>query len=256
MKRVNLGWMEEIMRLSAHLSAITVFLAAIALPQLVVADTGFTPHSAEYRVKFSFVSGRLRTELEETETGYKATHRVQPTGFVKLFANGAIEETSSFTVTDDGVLPVHYVSHDTLSKNPTHAVVDFDWSKRRMSGAVNDLQVIEELETFVRDRVSIQYQLMLDLLQDGGSGRYVFFDIDKFKTANVRVVGTKQVKVPAGRFEVVGVAHQSENSSRVTTLWCAKELGFLPVIIEQHRKGKLRLRATLRKYTPAATDQE
>jgi hypothetical protein len=37
-------------------------------------------------------------------------------------------------------------------------------------------------------------------------------------------------------------------SSRVTTLWCVPELEYLPVIIEQHRKGKLNLRAVLASY--------
>ncbi|MCH8137152.1 MAG: hypothetical protein IIB77_14350 [Proteobacteria bacterium] len=44
--------------------------------------------------------------------------------------------------------------------------------------------------------------------------------------------------------------HQAEGSSRTTTLWCVEELDYLPVIIEQHRKGKLRMRATLIRYTP------
>jgi hypothetical protein len=33
-------------------------------------------------------------------------------------------------------------------------------------------------------------------------------------------------------------------------LWCAPELDFLPVVIEQHRKGKLNFRASLTNYTP------
>ncbi|MDH3752084.1 MAG: hypothetical protein OEU40_15990, partial [Gammaproteobacteria bacterium] len=58
--------------------------------------------------------------------------------------------------------------------------------------------------------------------------------------------------VPAGEYEAVGIQHQAEGSKRVTTLWCVEELDYLPVIIEQHRKGKLRVRAVLNKYTPAA----
>jgi hypothetical protein len=42
------------------------------------------------------------------------------------------------------------------------------------------------------------------------------------------------------------------NSTRVSTLWFAEELGYLPVLIEQHRKGKRRVRAVLTHY--AATD--
>ncbi|MCH8944992.1 MAG: hypothetical protein IH910_09435 [Proteobacteria bacterium] len=54
----------------------------------------------------------------------------------------------------------------------------------------------------------------------------------------------------AGSYEAVGIQHQAEGSSRITTLWCVEELGYLPVVIEQHRKGKLKFRASLQKYTP------
>ena len=56
--------------------------------------------------------------------------------------------------------------------------------------------------------------------------------------------------VASGEFDVIGIQHQAEGSKRQTTLWCAKKLDYLPVVIEQHRKGKLRVRATLRRYTP------
>jgi len=39
----------------------------------------------------------------------------------------------------------------------------------------------------------------------------------------------------------------------VTTLWCVEELGYVPVLIEQHRKGKLRMRAELQTYTALTT---
>jgi len=63
-------------------------------------------------------------------------------------------------------------------------------------------------------------------------------------------VGVKPVIVPFGRFEAIGIQHQATNSSRITTLWCVEELGYLPVLIEQHRKGKLRVRAVLTDYQP------
>ncbi len=66
----------------------------------------------------------------------------------------------------------------------------------------------------------------------------------------MKTVGNREVRTPAGKFEAVGIQHQAENSSRVTTLWCVPELGYLPAVIEQHRKGKLRMRAQLKKYSP------
>ena len=79
---------------------------------------------------------------------------------------------------------------------------------------------------------------------------YVLFDVDKMRVANVRNVGTKSFKTRAGSYEAVGIQHQKEGSSRTTTLWCAPELDFLPVVIEQHRKGKLNFRASLTEYVP------
>ena len=111
----------------------------------------------------------------------------------------------------------------------------------------------EYLDGLVHDRVAIQYQLMHDLLSGAPEDSYVLFDIDEFKTLIIRNIGEREVKTPAGTFTAVGIQHQKKDSSRITTLWCVEELGYLPVLIEQHRKGKLRLRATLRAYEPLAT---
>jgi len=42
-------------------------------------------------------------------------------------------------------------------------------------------------------------------------------------------------------------------SKRITTMWCVEALDYLPVIIEQHRKGKLKMRAVLSSYSPLKT---
>ena len=112
------------------------------------------------------------------------------------------------------------------------------------------MKVLLQLDGIAHDNVSIQYELMHDLLNGGPSDTYVLFDVDKMRIANVRNVGAREIKTKAGSYEVVGIQHQKEGSSRVTTLWCAAALDYLPVVIEQHRKGKLNFRATLTRYNP------
>lgn len=212
-----------------------------------------TPYSAEYKVKISVLSGRLATELRPTADGYEAIHVIEPQGLAKLLKNGEISEHSRFSEGADGIRATWYRSEDSLSSDPTRAEVSFDWSANEMSGTVNDEAVRFELDGIVHDRVAIQYQLMHDLLNGGPHERYVLYDIDEFKTLVVRSVGERRISTPAGDFTAIGIQHQAENSSRVTTLWCVPELGFLPVLIEQHRDGKLRMRAELRRYTALAT---
>ncbi len=241
---------------SATLNRAPLWLCVAALWLLAspaMAENSLTPHSAEYKVKISVLSGRLRTQLRATDTGYEATHEIVPTGIARLFRKGSISETSRFAVTADGLLPTRYRSSDTLTRDKTRADFEFDWATGKATGTVNGEAVQAILDDVVHDRVSIQYELMRDMLNGGPSDQYILFDVDRLKTINVRIVGTKRVKVPAGRFDAIGIQHQAENSSRVTTLWCVEELGFLPVLIEQHRKGKLRLRASLRKYQPVTT---
>jgi len=227
-----------------------LLLVAILSAAPTLAEGNLTPHSAEYKVKISILSGKLSTRLRATDSGYEATHRIVPKGLARMLAGGSIEETSGFEYTSDGVTPVHYVSVDTLSKNKTRADISFDWSTGAVTGTVNGEPVESVLEEIAYDRVSIQYELMVDLMNGGAGETYILFDVDRLKTLNVTLIGTKEVKVPAGKYTAVGIQHQAEGSSRITTLWCVEELDYLPVIIEQHRKGKLRMRATLSRYTP------
>ena len=223
---------------------------AAILSTAVLAEPSLTPHTAEYKVKISILGGQLNTELRATEHGYIATHVIKATGLSRMLARGTISESSEFTTAPDGVRPTHYVSEDTLSRKKTRTVISFDWDTGEARGTVNGEAVLSIMDELAHDRVSIQYELMHDLLNGGLSKQYILFDVDKLKIINVRSIGRRQVTVPAGQFDAIGIEHQAANSKRITTFWCVEELGYLPVIIEQHRKGKLRVRAVLKKYSP------
>jgi hypothetical protein len=236
----------------AMLAVLLTLLGGTILPAGAEEPT-LVAYSAEYKVKISVLSGRLTTDLRRTEGGFEAEHVIRPSGFAKIIRNGVISEKSRFSATPDGIRASWYESVDTLSSDPTSATVTFDWATNEMAGTVNEEEIQMILEGLVHDRVEIQYQLMHDLLNGGPGERYILFDIDEFKTLIVKTVGTREIRTPAGKFTALGVQHQAENSSRVTTLWCVPELGYMPAMIEQHRKGKLRMRALLRKYSPFET---
>ena len=228
-----------------------VLLCAALISTAAFAEASLTPHSAVYNVKISVLGGQLNTELKASETGYVATHTVKPTGMSRMISRGAIAETSEFRAAAGGIRPMQYSSRDTISRDKTNATIEFDWDAGEARGTVNGEEMVSAMSALVHDRVSIQYALMHDLLNGQPSAEYTMFEIDRLRGVNVRNIGRKTVKVPAGKFEAVGIQHQSEGSKRITTLWCVEELGYLPVIIEQHRLDKLKFRAALRKYRPA-----
>ncbi|MGI9271417.1 MAG: DUF3108 domain-containing protein [Woeseiaceae bacterium] len=234
--------------------ALTLCLSAlIALATPVAAETLLTPHKAQYRVKISVLGGQLNTELQATADGYRATHTIRATGMSRMLANGRIRESSVFDSQSDGIRPVNYISDDTLTRDKIRASISFDWANGEASGTVNNEDFQSAMDGLAYDRVSIQYELMSDLMSGGASAEYILFDIDELKTVTVRNIGRRTVEVPAGTYEAIGVQHQTPGSKRVTTMWCVEDLDYLPVIIEQHRKGKLRMRAELSRYSPLET---
>ena len=232
--------------------AATLFVApAAAAP----APMQLTPHSATYKIKISIVGGELKTTLETTDDGFVATHVVKPTGMSRMLAHGFIRESSEFYAASDGIRATGYRAEDTLSREPDDVDLRFDWDAGEARGTVNGAEFRSTLQALSHDRISIQYQLMYDLLNGEGEAEYTMFEIDRLRTVQVRNIGSKTVTVPAGEYVAVGIQHQSKGSKRVTTLWCAEELGYLPVMIEQHREGTLKVRATMLNYRPGVANR-
>jgi hypothetical protein len=231
-------------------TTIILLLVTLAAAQTASARDLLTAHQAEYKVKISVLGGRLTTRLDRLEGGYRAESSIEATGMSSIIARGSIRENSEFVETAEGLRPNVFRSNDTLTRDKEKVDFAFDWIASEVTGTINGEDFQAPLDGIVHDRVSLQYGLMHDLMQGIHRTEYSLQDAEKFKPLSISNIGTKKVKVPFGEFEALGIRHQVEGSSRMTTLWCAEALGYLPIIIEQHRKGKLQVRATLTDYSP------
>lgn len=259
-------------------SILPLIAAMTALVAAPATGAGLTPHETEYKVRVSGVSGRLTTRLEPRGDGFEATHVLEPRGFASLFASGDVRERARFADLGDGLQPLAYESRNTLRED-SGAELAFDWAERRVTGVHyeegNTQAVDAPLDPSVFDRLTMQYRLMQELADgmtitapagdaavaaDDGDGSdpsartdYVLFDGEETRPIVMTPVGERDVRTGAGTFATIGVQHQKEGSSRRTVLWLAPELDYLPVVIEQYRKDKLQVRATLQTYQPLET---
>lgn len=243
--------------IKTYIALLTLLLLAVLLPASGSAADGILklqPYKAEYKVKISVLSGKLATEFRRSGEGYVAQSIITPSGLANVFLNGFVEETSWFDVSANGVVPDRYKSVDTLTKDQKEMSFAFDWQANEVSGNIADVHHVIPLPGPVQDRVSIQYELMHELMNGAPADNYLMLNEEELRPIFVSNIGTKVVKVPFGKFTAVGIQHRNEDASRVSTLWCVEELGYLPVIIEQHRDGKLRVRAVLSEYE-AITDE-
>ena len=214
----------------------------------VVADPGLAPFDAKYKVKISGLRGEMKMSLAENDGQYTAKSSLRPRGLARLIAHGEVSEHSVFSVDNGILLPRHYESIDTLARDDTASSLDFDFEHKLAMGVNDGVPFELPFQGQVFDRVSIQYALMLGLKAGSGKSDYVMLDGDETKALSVTYEIGPTLRVPYGKFKVRKVQHQAKNSSRITTLWCAEALGFLPVRIEQHKNGKLTVRADLTSY--------
>jgi hypothetical protein len=89
---------------------------------------------------------------------------------------------------------------------------------------------------------------MTDLINNRLSSQYSLYEGDKIKKIETTNLGFKIITLDHGEYRAVGIQNQALGSSKLSILWCAEELGFLPVLIEQYRNNKLWMSASLISY--------
>jgi len=213
------------------------------------AGTPLQPHVAIYDVKIGFLSGTLRTELNMVDNQYHARSHITPTGISLLFGQGSIVQTSSFGMHHEGLQPIRFTSDDSLTSQKEQVDLSFDWVQNKVTGLIGDIQFTTALSSNTYDSVSLQYAFMHDLLNKSLLKSYLLQSAEELKELNITIKEQQRVRVSFGDFMTTVIQHQSNNSDRITTLWMAAELGFIPIVIEQRRDGKIRLRAELGSYS-------
>ncbi len=208
------------------------------------------PHHANYKVNVRGIGGSLTTTVSEFNKNYKAINKLETKGIVSIFMRGSVAESSEFFIDNRKLKPLLFTSTDTLSPKDKEIMIDFNWKENKISTTIdteNDERASKEL---IYDRVTLKYALMTDLKNNQLPNYYKLFEGEEIKHIEVSNLGKKNINVPFGEFEVVGIKNQTKGSSKLSILWCAKELDYLPVQIEQYRSNKLWMRANLTEYLP------
>jgi hypothetical protein len=95
------------------------------------------------------------------------------------------------------------------------------------------------------DRGSLQVALMRDLKATGAPRTYSLADEDSVASYEYADHGAATIATGIGSLATRIFTQQRAGSSRVTWLWVAPELDFLPVRIEQRRDGEVQTSFTL-----------
>jgi hypothetical protein len=87
--------------------------------------------------------------------------------------------------------------------------------------------------------MSVQIAVMQALSLGQTPGRYAMVDKQEVKTYEYRPWGAERIATPIGPVETVIWSSARVGSNRVTKVWYATELGYVPVRAERRRGDKL-----------------
>lgn len=234
---------------------IVVMAGLVASGQLEAHEQVIPEFEAAYKVRASVASGELSMSLAAGADGrYLFRTLTRPRGLVRVFARGEIDEQSHILFRDGTVIPLDYTLRDTISKNHD-ANYEYDWAANTVTGIERGEAVSGELQPGMLNRAALYVALMQDLSYGSLPEGYTLFDRGRVKSFDIENLGVETIEVPLGRFEVVKLVRDSDDSRRSMFLWCAPKLNYLPVRIDLYKEEKRISRAELRAVTglPAAS---
>ncbi len=204
--------------------------------------------SAVYTVKKSGMTiGETKRTLNHNGTQYQFESITRPKGIAKLFTSGQVVERSLWNFHQNQPRPEQYTFFNSGGKKKRNVQIDFDWTKKQVVNTVNGQPWSMPLEYDTQDKLLYQLRIMQDLPTDQPMLHYPIADGGKLKYYDIEVVGKERIRTKLGVFDTVRLRHVK--GSRKTTMWCAQQLGYLPVRIEQQKGNNSPVTATLKSVT-------
>lgn len=207
--------------------------ASPALPQ---------PFTATYAVTFRGISGgtlQMQWRPDGNSGRYIFETHARPSVLARLVVSSDAFERTLLETTADGVRPLIWEADDGKSGDKGDGRLEFDWSGNTVTGTFEGKPVRLPLEPGMEDRLSIQIGVMTALLRGEEPGTIAMINGDSIRHYTYTRGKTETVDTKLGKFETVTYESTRPNSNRVSRVWHAPELGYLPARAEQIRKGKV-----------------
>lgn len=161
-------------------------------------------------------------------------------GYARWFTKSVLVERSEWKYENQQLRPLIY-SYDRTGDKERHVKLVFDWANGRVTNIINNDPWKMDIPAAAQDKLLYQLALVNDLqLGRRTKLEYNVADGGTVKNFKFEVVGEERIKTDLGEFDTLKVKTEG---TRTTTLWCAKGLNYLPVLIEQHdERGRAHLK--------------
>ena len=211
----------------------------LLLATALLAPAGQAATLPDFEASYILKRGSLRIgsstiKLRTGDDGsYLYESRSWPTRWVAWLLKDRLHESSRGNITATGLRPDTYHYLRSGGSSERQADLSFDWDRNLVSNRVEGSRWEMEVPTGTIDKLASHLGMMLALQQDKDDVTFMVADGGHLKEYRFKVIGHEAVEVPAGSFETVKITKLRDNKDRVTYVWCAPALNYLPVRIWQ-----------------------
>jgi hypothetical protein len=114
-----------------------------------------------------------------------------------------------------------------------------------VSGSAEGKRVDATVTPGTQDTASVQAAMLRALARGKSPQTFTIVTSGKVRDYRYWSEGTARIRTALGEFDTVVWANQRDGSSRITRVWHAPELGFVPVQAIQFRKGRAEMQMQL-----------
>ena len=233
--------------------------SAMAKPLPDIPAKDFNPFEVTYTVGNNVLTaGSARLSLTRQGDEWIYSLSTKPIGVFKLTGKGKIQEVSVIDVIRSGdTLLLHPTRYSYRQDNEKRRSVDawFNWDANQLTYQRRGEQATAEIGGQVLDRLSITLSVMGALRSGFDQAEVRVFDNGKIKTMEVINEGMETVRTKLGSLETIRVRSRNrDGGSRQTLTWFAPSLNYVPVKIEQLKRGELVARLKLTSLKDATSD--
>lgn len=208
-----------------------------------------TAYKARYQVSYRGLSGgQIESSLRPGETAglWLYETRAFPNLLGRVAVSPKARERSSMQLMDDGqVRPLAFTFDDGSTEAAKDVRLTFDWTANRVRGQAAGKPVDLDIPAGTQDTASVQAAMLAALLAGREPSGYPIVTGNKLRHYRYWSEGPATVVTPYGQYDAVVWASQRDGSTRVTRVWHAPALGYLPVQALQYRKGQLEVQMRL-----------
>ncbi len=199
------------------------------------------PFVAKFAIEWKGITAGFSTlELIRTAPDrYTYRSRNLARGIFRLAFPDAISQESTLSIVNSEVRPLSYHADDGERDSDKAVTLQFDWQARRVTGIAEKKPVDLALQSGTQDSLSVQIALMQELAAGRSPKSFWLIDDDAIKEYTYTREGTEILDTPLGKLEAIIYRSERAGSDRVTRLWLAPSLGYLPVRAERSRAGRI-----------------